>query len=190
MSSHSEEASLLSIAAIARHFGLPESTARFYCKRFAAHIPAVGDGRRRRYLPAALSVIACVLEEMRRSRTAAQIEQVLCEKFSGQAGSSSPQPAAPLTEPESAPSRQPTPAMVFHWLECQTRLLEELLPLLRQLLERLPEPPAAQDVDLIALQLEVRTLRTLLEACEKNQQADAEQIRRWIAKALRERRSA
>ena len=40
---------LLSIADISRHFSLPESTTRYYCKRFAAYIPSVGEGRRRRY---------------------------------------------------------------------------------------------------------------------------------------------
>lgn len=36
---------LLSIADISRHFSLPESTTRYYCKRFAAFIPSVGEGR-------------------------------------------------------------------------------------------------------------------------------------------------
>lgn len=181
MSTKVEETSLLSIAAIARHFALPESTARFYCKRFAAHIPSVGEGRRRRYPAAALEVIACVLEEMRHSRTAAQIELVLHEKFSGQPGgvSASPTPPAP------ARPRQPSPPLILHCLERQNRALEEILPRLRRLAERLPESPAVSAADWHALQEEVRTLRTLLEACEKNQQADTEQIRRWIGKALR-----
>lgn len=186
MSTKVEETSLLSIAAIARHFALPESTARFYCKRFAAHIPSVGEGRRRRYPVAALEVIACVLEEMRHSRTAAQIELVLHEKFSGQPGVVSASPTLPVP-PASAPvrPRQPSPSVIFDCLERQTRALEEILPLLRRLAERLPESPAVSAADWRVLQEEVRTLRTLLEACEKNQQADTEQIRRWIGKALR-----
>ena len=52
---------LLSIADISRHFSLPESTTRYYCKRFAAFIPSVGEGRRRRYRPETLEVIAAIL---------------------------------------------------------------------------------------------------------------------------------
>jgi len=33
--------SLLSIADISRHFSLPESTTRYYCKRFSQFIPAL-----------------------------------------------------------------------------------------------------------------------------------------------------
>ena len=57
-------ASLLSIADISRHFSLPESTTRYYCKRFAAYIPSVGEGRRRRYRHETLTVIAAILEQM------------------------------------------------------------------------------------------------------------------------------
>ena len=76
-----QENSLLSIADIARHFDLPESTARYYCKRFAEHIPSVGEGRRRRYRPETLEVIALVLEEMQKSRTAASVEELLAVQF-------------------------------------------------------------------------------------------------------------
>lgn len=179
-----EETSLLTIAAIARHFALPESTARYYCKRFAAHIPCVGEGRRRRYPPAALTVIACILEEMRQSRSAAQIDHLLQEKFSG---AIAPALLPDASLPAAAPARpQPGPS-VWIWLERQTQALEAMLPLLRQLTERLPAPLDAVEADLAELRKEVRTLRTLLEACEKNQQADTEQIQRWIGKALRGR---
>ena len=60
-------ASLLSIADISRHFSLPESTTRYYCKRFAAYIPSVGEGRRRRYRHETLTVIAAILEQMQKS---------------------------------------------------------------------------------------------------------------------------
>ena len=39
-----------SISDLARRFGLPESTARFYCKRFRDFLPHAGEGKRRRYL--------------------------------------------------------------------------------------------------------------------------------------------
>lgn len=72
---------LLSIADISRHFSLPESTTRYYCKRFAAFIPSVGEGRRRRYRQETLDVIAAILEQMQKSRTAAAVEDVLQARF-------------------------------------------------------------------------------------------------------------
>ena len=72
---------LLSIADISRHFSLPESTTRYYCKRFAAFIPSVGEGRRRRYRPETLEVIAAILEQMQKSRTAASVENALLVRF-------------------------------------------------------------------------------------------------------------
>lgn len=74
-------ASLLSIADISRHFSLPESTTRCYCKRFAAYIPSVGEGRRRRYRHETLTVIAAILEQMQKSRTAATVEEALQTRF-------------------------------------------------------------------------------------------------------------
>ena len=38
------DAKLLTIAEIAKQFQLPESTARFYCKRFMDFMPHVGHG--------------------------------------------------------------------------------------------------------------------------------------------------
>ena len=73
--------SLLSIADISRHFSLPESTTRYYCKRFAHFIPSVGDGRRRRYRRETLDVIAAVLEQMQKSRTAVAVEDALNARF-------------------------------------------------------------------------------------------------------------
>ena len=69
------------LAEIARHFSLPESTARYYCKRFAAFLPYTGEGRRRRYRQESLSVIAAIIEHMRTERTASNVEDVLARQF-------------------------------------------------------------------------------------------------------------
>lgn len=205
-SSPAQQPVLLSIADIARHFDLPESTTRYYCKRFAAHIPSTGEGRRRRYRSETLEVIAVILDEMRKSRTAAEVEERLSASFPRNAELSvapeAPFPASdalpttplPASRPcddtrRGAPLSDASPA-VLQLLERQTCALEGMLQVFRLLAERLPLPgsqaaPPAGDQD--ALQKEVRTLRTLLEACEKNQQADMEQIRRWIGKTLRDR---
>ena len=72
---------LLSLADIARHFNLPESTARYYCKRFAAFMPTHGEGRRRRYRAEALAVVSAILEHMQNAKTASAVEQLLGQQF-------------------------------------------------------------------------------------------------------------
>lgn len=204
-----QENSLLSIADIARHFDLPESTARYYCKRFAEHIPSVGEGRRRRYRPETLDVIALVLEEMQKSRTAASVEELLAvqfprnveihplsvalppahEKNDLQVRTASP--VATVTPQEAMPL--PDSPVVLQLLERQTTALEGMLQILRVLVERIPLPAGGAGGEQGAapeLQKEVQTLRTLLEACEKNHQADLEQIRKWVGKLIQRQPSA
>ncbi len=203
-----QETPLLSIADIARHFDLPESTARYYCKRFAEHIPSVGEGRRRRYRPETLEVIALVLEEMQKSRTAASVEELLATQFprnveirplsilppahetsdlqvvtAAPVAPASPQEALPLPE---------SPA-VLQLLERQTSALEGMLHVLRLLVERMPlatGDPATETTAATELRKEVQTLRTLLEACEKNHQSDLDQIRKWVGKLIQRQPSA
>ncbi len=178
---------LLSIADISRHFSLPESTTRYYCKRFAAFIPSVGEGRRRRYRRETLDVIAAILEQMQKSRTAAAVEEALQAHFprNALAVSNPEMPAQQLSNP--VPDFFPTAALQL--LERQTLALEGLSDLMRLVVERLPladaEPAMAEDN--LRLHKEVETLRTLLLASEKNQQADLEQLRRWMTRVIQRR---
>lgn len=204
-----QENSLLSIADIARHFDLPESTARYYCKRFAEHIPSVGEGRRRRYRPETLEVIALVLEEMQKSRTAASVEELLAVQFprnveirplsvslppaheKNDLQVMTASPVATVTPQEAMPL--PDSPAVLQLLERQTAALEGMLQVLRVLVERMPLPAGSTGAEQAAtpeLQKEVQTLRTLLEACEKNHQADLEQIRKWVGKLIQRQPSA
>lgn len=204
-----QENSLLSIADIARHFDLPESTARYYCKRFAEHIPSVGEGRRRRYRPETLEVIALVLEEMQKSRTAASVEELLAVQFprnveirplsvslppaheKNDLQVMTASPVATVTPQEAMPL--PDSPAVLQLLERQTAALEGMLQILRVLVERMPLPAGSTGTEQAAtpeLHKEVQTLRTLLEACEKNHQADLEQIRKWVGKLIQRQPSA
>ena len=81
MTTKTSDDQLFSIADIARHFSLPESTCRYYCKRFAEYIPSVGEGRRRRYRKTTIDVISAILEEMKKSRTANAVEDALAIRF-------------------------------------------------------------------------------------------------------------
>lgn len=54
------EGTLLTIRQLADALALPESTVRYYRDAFAEAIPAVGQGRRRRYPPEALDILRTI----------------------------------------------------------------------------------------------------------------------------------
>lgn len=179
--------SLLSIADISRHFSLPESTTRYYCKRFAAFIPSVGEGRRRRYRKETLEVIAAILEEMQKSRTAAAVETALDARF--------PRNALALSNEQGAPSVVTTgqsllSAGALHLLERQTHALEVIAELMRVFLERMPaQADTASELgqQQARLRTDLETLRLLLQNSEKTQQEDLEQLRTWMQRLVRQR---
>lgn len=178
--------SLLSIADISRHFSLPESTTRYYCKRFAAFIPSVGEGRRRRYRKETLEVVAAILEEMQKSRTAAAVETALDARFPRNAlALSDQQECAPV--PPSGQSLLPVGAL--HLLERQTHALELIAELMRLFLERGPFAAGASALgkEQERLRADLDTLRLLLQNAEKTQQEDLEQLRTWMQRLVRQR---
>ncbi len=71
----------LSLADMARHFSLPESTARYYCKRFAPFMTIYGEGRRKRYGEQCLTVISTIMEHMKMGKTANMVEEFLDTRF-------------------------------------------------------------------------------------------------------------
>jgi DNA-binding transcriptional MerR regulator len=70
---------LFTLRDLARELHLPESTVRFYRNSFAAFLPAVGDGRRRRYSPEALGLLRFVAESFAQNRRREDIVAVLSE---------------------------------------------------------------------------------------------------------------
>lgn len=182
--------SLLSIADISRHFSLPESTTRYYCKRFSAFIPSVGEGRRRRYRGETLEVIAAILEEMQKSRTAAAVETALEARFPRNALALSNEGACrPMA---TASGESLLSASALHLLERQTHALELIAELMRLFLERVP-PQGNTASDLgrqqERLRADLETLRLLLQTSEKTQQEDLEQLRTWMQRLVRQRAS-
>ena len=178
--------SLLSIADISRHFSLPESTTRYYCKRFAAFIPSVGEGRRRRYRKETLEVVAAILEEMQKSRTAAAVETALDARFPRNAlALSGQQECAPVM----ASGQSLLPVGALHLLERQTHALELIAELMRLFLERGPFAAGASALgqEQERLRTDLDTLRLLLQNAEKTQQEDLEQLRTWMQRLVRQR---
>ncbi|WP_353119649.1 MerR family transcriptional regulator [Nitratidesulfovibrio sp.] len=155
---------LLTIADIARRLSLPESTARYYCKRFAAFMPTVGDGRRRRYRVETLTIIEAIIEAMHTARTASAVEAILARRFPrnaavqsapGRAGaadgtsatrataSTAPQPVQPVPVPDDAPAVPPVPVggvepghALYALIEHQTRALDTIAAALSTLAAR------------------------------------------------------
>ena len=178
--------SLLSIADISRHFSLPESTTRYYCKRFAQFIPSVGDGRRRRYRRETLEIISAILEQMQKSRTAAAVEDALSVRF--------PRNAVAVADSghaheiaDLAVTNDYFPSAALQILERQTSAIEGIAHLLQLVVQRLPATDNAPAPEVHQLRQEVANLRTLLDASEKTQQADLDQLRTWMTRAIRNR---
>lgn len=84
---------LYTIRDVARELGLPESTVRYYRNAFAAFLPSVGTGRRRRYPAEAIPLLRLVAEGYAQNRPRIEIEQALGEAGASQAAS---RPAVPV----------------------------------------------------------------------------------------------
>ena len=191
---------VLSIADISRHFNLPESTTRYYLKRFAAYIPSVGEGRRRRFRPETLDIITAILEEMKQSRTAQAVEEALAVRFPRNAVAVVP--SQEVAQAAGANMVQGmAPQILINILERQTQALEliaQAFPLLAERLQTaLPATdrtaeqtaPDAADADqsTAALRRDLDNLKLLLETSEKTQQADLEQLRTWMGRVIQRR---
>ncbi|MDR2695475.1 MAG: MerR family transcriptional regulator [Deltaproteobacteria bacterium] len=180
---------LLTIADIAKHFSLPESTARYYCKRFAAFMPVCGEGRRKRYRKTALDVVHGVLAAMRDARTATGVEAMLAERFPCNALSlMTPAESAPLSETDLPVPAQGVPLQL---IEQQGRALEGIASALALLVRRQEDLEALAEQARIAqeesrtLRDELARLRLLQTSAEKLHQQDMEQLRSWLVRLMR-----
>ena len=75
------ERRLYTIADMAERLGIPESSARFYRNRYREFIPAVGEGRGRRYPPEALEVLRLAAALSRSGTPQSVIEQELGSRY-------------------------------------------------------------------------------------------------------------
>lgn len=172
---------LLTIAELARSLNLPESTTRYYCNRFAAHLPSVGEGRRRRYKPEALETLQTIARTMRRDKNAYAVDLALRHEDAG------PPPA------ESVAVQAALPGQILAMLENQTRALQDIARAMTFVAERLAVPPAtplvsapeenpAVNEDQAGLREEIASLRERIRASEAVHQNDLEQLRKWLTR--------
>ena len=71
----------MTAAQLAAEAGLPESTARYYLRRYAAWVPTIGEGRGRRYRREALAVLRFVADQHRAGLPADVVESGLASRF-------------------------------------------------------------------------------------------------------------
>ena len=190
---------LMTMADLATRFALPESTARYYCRRFNAFLPQEGQGRRR-YKPEAVPVFAAIQEAMRRTRHARSVEMELSLQFAatpaeGQdsaAGRKTIQPASATVVYDYNPVAvlQDFSRNVLHILNAQAQALERIADALSGAVpERGTGAPtqavavedgAEANVEIEALRKEIKTLRGLMDSSEQIHQQDVEQLRKWL----------
>ena len=193
------EPSLLTIAELSRSLSLPESTTRYYCNRFAAHLPSVGEGRRRRYKPEALEKLRTIAETMRRDKNAYAVDLALRNEA---AGGGVPVPAtmqeASLVTPAQAFPSQAFAAQMLSMMENQTKALQDIAGAMGVFAEKLSVAPSAQPVaegptappvgtdsaqaDSEELREEISALREQMRTAESVHQNDLEQLRKWLTR--------
>lgn len=72
---------LLSVLAIAKRLNIPESTARYYVRKFDDFLPSVGDGRGKRYREGALEILQVVVDMAKDNRSSTDIANHLRQQF-------------------------------------------------------------------------------------------------------------
>ncbi len=189
MSQHNHLKSLLSLADISRHFNLPESTARYYCKRFAAYLPIHGEGRRRRYGEESIEIIAAVLEHMKTGKNANAVEKELSKIYARTTDVYVPvvkQSSVALNN--DAPSDVMDASFAMKLLEQQSNAMQSIahsLSILANQQEYINElTTAAKEAteENIQLRNEVSTLKTVIRSAEAVHQDDLDQVRTWMSR--------
>ena len=197
---------LYTIADLSRQFNLPESTCRYYCKRFAEFIPSVGEGRRKRFRKDTLGIIETIVEEMKKSRTCDAVEDVLAIRYPRTAlVLQNENNILPTTQDEVQKNLTPTnsqaqlsttdnlmfaqsfPPLVLEFMDRQTKALEGISKMFNVLISNISNiaQEKKDNSQIEDLKKEITEMKLLLDANEKNQQADLEQIRNWIGRIMK-----
>ncbi|MDL2285391.1 MerR family transcriptional regulator [Desulfovibrio sp. OttesenSCG-928-F07] len=77
MTKPAQSSAYLSMTELAKRLDLPESTMRYYCKRFAKFLPYKGEGRRRRYAPETEKILVFIASAMHQNKNATAVELML-----------------------------------------------------------------------------------------------------------------
>lgn len=72
---------LLSIKDISQELGIPQSTLRYYRDLFMDYLPAVGEGKKKRFYPEAVEVFQAIAKGMHKNKSAEDIANDLNQRF-------------------------------------------------------------------------------------------------------------
>ncbi len=188
---------LLTLTQIAKHFSLPESTMRYYSKRFSNFLPIQGEGRRRRYEPEALDIFALIIHEMQSGKNAHAIENILTQRMENEAAIIVPaypvsHEQAPLQHLQANTLSQHEEQMGSNFaiklLEQQTQAMQSIAQSLSILanqqeeMRKLAAEAHSASEENVRLRGEVGTLKELLHASESVHQDDLKQVHTWMSR--------
>lgn len=183
------DSTYLSMTELARRLDLPESTMRYYCKRFARFLPYKGEGRRRRYAPECEKTLVFIANAMHRNKNATAVELMLQSgQFPGLAGHGA-QPAPAEFSAHPAPAHGPgvsaeSGVLLVGIMERQAQALGKISDGLGAFVERLAAAPAggvpAGEAAVDELRQEIFSLKQQIFTAEKMHQEDLEQLRKWL----------
>jgi len=192
---------LLTIAELATRFSLPESTARYYCKRFLDYLPHVGEGKRRRYRGSAVAVFAVILDEMKKNKNAMAVEAVLSNVFPKNIDILSPKPQAQqqnnhlAISPAVAPVTEADAGRFLALMEQQTSAMQSIAGALDAISKRdgvilqLEKTLEARNQEVELLRKEVEQVKVMQNESEKLHQQDLDQMRKWLGRIASEQNS-
>lgn len=192
---------MLTIAEFAKRYDLPESTARFYCKRFRDFLPHSGQGKRRRYHEESLPVFEAILQGMGQEKNAALVEEFLTRRFQRR-GVTAPRTVAQASDAlptglSAAPAAPPEQGRLETIMQQQAEALQQVAAVLQSLSQgRAPTADTASqelssrllalEEQVVQLQKEVRSLRSLQDDAERIHQQDLELLRKWLGHLAKE----
>ena len=180
------DSTYLSMTELARRLDLPESTMRYYCKRFARFLPYKGEGRRRRYAPECEKTLVFIANAMHRNKNATAVELML---QSGQFGHGFAATAAQVEvlPAQAAPTQAVLPEsgqLLIGIMERQAEALGKIGDALGIFVRRLekgdPAPGGAASEGQGDLRQEISEIRQQMFTAEKMHQEDLEQLRKWL----------
>lgn len=189
---------LLTIAELATRFSLPESTARYYCKRFLDYLPHVGEGKRRRYRSGAVAVFAVILDEMKKNKNAMAVEAVLSSSFPKNIDVVSIKPQAQQQSSNIATQAAVPvqtgldPGRFLALMEQQANAMASIASALgsinarEHVIRELEQTLKERDKELTELRKEVEQVRILQTESEKLHQQDLDQMRKWLGRIAAE----
>jgi DNA-binding transcriptional MerR regulator len=183
---------LLTMAEIARRLDLPESTVRYYRDRFPEFVPAVGEGRARRYRPEALEALRTIADAMREGTPAEEVGAALARQY--------PITAIDRNQPQQQDRNQPQPTAAVRQLiaevvaDAEKALLEvaaetatlrneqqELIAVTATLRNELRSQPQQTAAAIEAA--DRRHEEALRRLCEQ-QEAQMDELRQWLETRL------